>query len=219
MDIRDIWWTVQTWMNENSIFSKYKENDFSCHWRCNFNPWKIKILIFRILFKLHLCNEIYTIQTNHDLFKIYYLDHSSKYHYAIIYKPEWFIAWAVFSMCITNLYKFYYSLWCILFAAINLLSINPFVNNLPLHFPFAVMHNNNKWKINWIIFQEYFICWVAVNITICNFKIMDRYILKYQKPVVVILLCIYWINSQSAHWLCQRQDYKFNYFMSWELTK
>ena len=130
-----------------------------------------------------------------------------------------FIAWAVFSMCITNLYKFYYSLWCILFAAINLLSINPFVNNLPLHFPFAVMHNNNKWKINWIIFQEYFICWVAVNITICNFKIMDRYILKYQKPVVVILLCIYWINSQSAHWLCQRQDYKFNYFMSWELTK
>ena len=54
MDIRDIWWTVQTWMNENSIFSKYKENDFSCHWRCNFIPWKIKILIFRILFKLHL---------------------------------------------------------------------------------------------------------------------------------------------------------------------
>ena len=153
MDIRDIWWTVQTWMNENSIFSKYKENDFSCHWRSNFIPWTIKILIFRILFKLYLLVMKFI---SFKLRLIHSLDHSSKYHYVIIYKPEWFIAWAVFSMCITNLYKFYYSLWCILFAAINLLSINPFVNNLLLHFPFAVMHNNNKWKINWIIFQEYF---------------------------------------------------------------
>ena len=173
----------------------------------------------RFWFSVSFSNYIYVMKF--ILFKqtTIYLHHSCKYHYTITYKSEWFIAWAIFSMCITNLYKFYYSLWCILFAAINLLSINPFVNNLLLHFPFAVMHNNNKWKINWIIFQEYFICWVAVNITICNFKIMDRYILKYQKPVVVILLCIYWINSQSAHWLCQRQDYKFNYFMSWELTK